>query len=112
MGREAVPAHQSVAAEVEQVGDLDDAVLDAAGQSDDLARASCAAGEDVEVDDEVDARGDRGDDEATGHVLDYYLHIEVPFGGKPRGQCLMDTMFTMSMTTVHKLPQSRTTDVQ
>ncbi len=54
---------------VEDVGELDDAVLHPAGQGRDLSHRTAPAAIQVEVDDQVDGAGDGGDHEVAGDVL-------------------------------------------
>ena len=54
---------------VEDVGDLDDAVLDPAGQGGNLPDGAPPTPVQVEVDDQVDGAGHRRDHEVAGDVL-------------------------------------------
>src|SRR5665647_2890801 len=67
--RVAVAAHELLAAQVVQVRDLDDAILDASWHADDLPDAPSTPRVEPEVDDDVDRGRDGGHHEPVGHVL-------------------------------------------
>ena len=69
VGRSGAPDKVAGGVAVEDVGELDDAVLHPAGQGRDLSHRTAPAAIQVEVDDQVDGAGDSGDHEVAGDVL-------------------------------------------
>ena len=54
---------------VEDVGELDDAVLNPAGQGRDLSHGTAPTAIQVKMDNQVDGAGDGGDHEVAGNIL-------------------------------------------